>query len=336
MSTIDRSRILVGTCSWTDQALVASGWYPPGARSPEGRLRHYAARFPVVEADTTYYGLPAPHIGHQWAQRTPAGFTFDVKAFAPLTGHPVRAAMLPADLRPPGPVERRLTSAELPRELIGELWRRFAEGVRPLREAGRLGAVLVQFPPWLAPGPRGRARVAACRAYAGDLPLAVEFRHPGWFGHTELPGTLGLVRECGMALVAVDTSPRVPAAVPPVAEVTCPDLAVVRFHGRSAAWGRGSKEERFRHDYTSAELAPWAARVRRLARGAARVHVLFNNCCGRAAVTAAETMRTLLAATAATAAPSLPARNGAASLRQQGVERGGEGAQRRAGGRVRP
>src|SRR5690606_30325203 len=47
--------ILVGTCSWTDRALVGSGGYPAGRRSAEGRLRYYAERFPVVEVDASYY-----------------------------------------------------------------------------------------------------------------------------------------------------------------------------------------------------------------------------------------------------------------------------------------
>ncbi|MEV4441267.1 DUF72 domain-containing protein [Streptomyces sp. NPDC049577] len=290
------TEILVGTCSWTDPALVGSGWYPTAARGPEGRLRHYASRFPVVEVDATYYGLPSARNSRLWAERTPAGFLFDVKAFAPMTGHSTPVAALPADLRPTGPHRGRLAPGALPRGLLDELWRRFGEGLRPLRETGRLGTVLLQLPPWLRPVPRARAYLAACRERAGDeLPLAVEFRHPGWLAPAERPRTLETLRAHRMALVAVDTAQEVPNAIPPVTAVTRPGLAVVRFHGRSTAWGRGSKEERFRHRYTDAELSPWTERIRRLAEHAGQVHVLFNNCCADAAVDAAETMRRLLA-----------------------------------------
>ncbi|MFV8127461.1 DUF72 domain-containing protein [Streptomyces syringium] len=289
------AKILVGTCSWTDPSLVSSGWYPPGARDPEGRLRHYADRFPVVEVDATYYGLPSTRNSRLWAERTPRGFTFDVKAFAPLTGHAVRAGALPADLRPAGPAQRRLACADLPPGVTDELWERFTGALRPLREAGRLGSVLLQFPPWLRPGPEAHAHLAACRERAPALPLAVEFRHPAWLVPDELPRTLGVLRAHRMALVAVDTARTVPGALPPTDDVTHPGLAVVRFHGRSEAWGTGSKEDRFRHRYTVAELAPWTERIRRLARRAAEVHVLFNNCCADAAVSAAATMRHLLA-----------------------------------------
>lgn len=68
----------------------------------------------------------------------------------------------------------------------------------------------------------------------------------------------------------------------------------MRFHGRSASWGRGSKEERFRYDYRRAELTAWLPRLHALAEQVAELHVLLNNCCGAAAVQAAETMPGLL------------------------------------------
>src|SRR5438067_7208358 len=92
--------IRVGTASWTDRMLIKSGWYPPEANTPASRLRFYARQFPLVEADTTYYALPAEQTAATWAERTPAGFTFNVKAFSLFTHHPTRVAALPADLRP--------------------------------------------------------------------------------------------------------------------------------------------------------------------------------------------------------------------------------------------
>ena len=71
-------QILVGTASWTDKTLIASGWYPPEADTPEKRLRFYARQFPLVEVDATYYALPAEQTARSWAERTPAGFTFNV------------------------------------------------------------------------------------------------------------------------------------------------------------------------------------------------------------------------------------------------------------------
>jgi uncharacterized protein YecE (DUF72 family) len=276
--------ILVGTCSWTDRALVGSGWYPAGRRDAEGRLRHYAVHFPVVEADSTYYALPAERTSRLWAERTPDGFVFDVKAFSLLTGHPTRPAVLPPGL----PADVRSPKA------LDEVWRRFADGITPLREAGRLGAVLFQFPPWLRPGARAREFLAECATRTVGWPVCVEFRHPDWWRGEQERTTAALLRSYGFAAVAVDMEPSLPSAVPPVTPVTSPQLSVVRFHGRSPAWGTGSKEDRFRHEYTDDELREWLPRVRALAGRAERVHVLFNNCCADASVRAAARMRELL------------------------------------------
>lgn len=277
-------QIRVGTCSWTDRALVGSGWYPPGRRDAEGRLRHYAERFPVVEVDASYYALPGERNSRLWAERTPDGFVFDVKAFSLLTGHPTRQAVMPGGL----PAEHRDPA------VLDAVWARFAAGIEPLREAGRLGSVLFQFPPWFRPGQRAEAFLRDCAERTAGWPVAVEFRHPSWWEPEQTEATAGLLAGHGMAAVAVDMTQTLASSVPPVTPVTSPGLSVVRFHGRSTAWGTGSKEDRFRYAYDEDELAEWLPRVRRLAERTEQVHVLFNNCCGDAAVRGAETMTRLL------------------------------------------
>src|SRR5690348_18381778 len=91
-------QVRVGTASWTDRTLIESGWYPPEANNPEKRLRYYASQFPLVEGDATYYALPAEQTARAWAERTPAGFTFNVKAFSLFTQHPTPVRALPAHL----------------------------------------------------------------------------------------------------------------------------------------------------------------------------------------------------------------------------------------------
>ncbi|MFI6209409.1 DUF72 domain-containing protein [Streptomyces sp. NPDC051041] len=287
--------ILVGTCSWTDRALVGSGWYPAGRRDAEGRLRYYAERFGVVEVDASYYALPGARNSRLWVERTPAGFVFDVKAFSLLTGHPTRDAAMPRGLR----ADHRDPA------VLDEVWALFRAGIEPLREAGRLGSVLFQFPPWLRPGPRAEAFLAECAARTAGWPVAVEFRHPAWWTEERYEETCALLARHGMAAVAVDMAQTLPSSVPPVTPVTAPRLSVVRFHGRSPAWGTGSKEDRFRHEYREEELAEWVPRVRGLADRAEQVHVLFNNCCADAAVRAAGTMARLLGRDAA-APPAAP------------------------------
>ncbi|HLI23519.1 MAG TPA: DUF72 domain-containing protein, partial [Acidimicrobiales bacterium] len=146
-------RILVGTCSWTDKTLVKeTDWYPKKSMSAAERLAFYAARFPIAEADSTYYFPPAPALARGWAERTPAGFTMNVKAYSLLTGHPTRAQSLWPDIRdairPEHAGKGNVYPSHLDADAVEEAWDRFARALQPLRDAGKLGAVLMQYPEW--------------------------------------------------------------------------------------------------------------------------------------------------------------------------------------------
>ncbi|WP_128377391.1 DUF72 domain-containing protein [Streptomyces cavernae] len=283
--------VRVGTCSWTDRDLLSSGWYPPGCRDAEGRLRYYASRFPVVEVDAGYYALPGVRNSRLWTERTPNCFRFDVKAFSLLTGHPTPTDRLPVELRAAVAGRRR---AYDDRGLLDEVWARFATALEPLRAAGRLGSVLFQFPPWFTPGARAEALLRECRDRTDGWPVSAEFRDPSWWRADRADTTCALLTELEMSTVAVDMTQSLPTSMPPVTQVTSRRLALVRFHGRNEAWGTGSKEERFRHRYSECELEEWIPRIRVMAERADEVHVLFNNCCADAAVSSAESMRRLL------------------------------------------
>lgn len=269
--------IKVGTASWTHKSLLESGWYPPAANTPERRLAHYATQFPIVEVDSTYYALPAERTTTLWAARTPAGFTFNVKAFALLTGHPARVAALPKDLRPAS-AKPRVYPADLPPRLLEEIWSRFLAALDPLVAAGRLGALLFQFPPWFTAGPDARRTLLDVAARCRPLRVAVEFRHGSWFAGDDRDETLRFLREHDLPYVAVDMPQGHRSSVPPVAAATA-DLAVVRLHGRSDQWTSTDIDEKFAHFYSDAELAEWVPRLHTLAAQTDQTHVLFNNCC---------------------------------------------------------
>ena len=94
------SNILVGTASWTDATLIKSGrFYPPDAKSPEERLRFYASQFPIVEVDSSFYGMPSFNNAVLWVNRTPDHFTFDVKLFRAFTLHQTPLKALPSKVR---------------------------------------------------------------------------------------------------------------------------------------------------------------------------------------------------------------------------------------------
>lgn len=278
-------RILIGTASWTDKSLIEAGsFYPDKKMSAEARLRHYAGRFPAVEVDATYYGLPAARSAQLWSERTPEGFVFDVKAFRLFTGHQTPPAALPKDLREQLPP--RLAGAptvyyqDLPPEFVAELWRRFDEGLAPLRRAGRLGLVLFQFAPWFMRGRRSLEHILLCRERLAGVPLAVEFRHRSWFEGAHARQTLDFEREHGFAHVVVDEPQGSANCIPAVWQATAAD-AYVRLHGRNAAtWnlkGLASSAQRFDYLYADEELRQLAAHIVELSSLVERVHVYFNN-----------------------------------------------------------
>ena len=277
-------RILVGTCSWTDPTLIASGrFYPPGVSTAEARLRHYAEQFGIVEVDATYYAPPSVRNSELWAARTPPGFVFDVKAFAWLTGHAAAPDRLPDWLRNrlPDAVrgKRTVYATDVGERELELVWELHREALEPLAAAGKLGAVLFQFPPWFVPSREHRDYVRSLPTRLPGWPLAVEFRGGGWMDEDSAGRTLSLLEEVGLTYVAVDEPQGFANSTPPVSAATAP-LAMVRLHGRNAdTWEArtGASSDRFKYLYSDAELEEWVPRVRELADRAQNVHVLFNN-----------------------------------------------------------
>ena len=277
--------VLVGTASWTDKTLIACGrFYPPGAKTAEARLRYYAAQFPIVEVDSSYYAMPAPATAQLWAERTPEGFVMNVKAFRLFTGHQTEPHVLHKDLQLAmgGSLPPRFFYRDLPAELIDELWKRFRGCLLPLQAAGRLGLVHFQFPPWVVAGGAGRAQVEHCVQRMSGFDLGVEFRHGSWFeGAAEQRQTLAFLRELGVAHTVVDGPQGFSNSVPDLWEVTHPRYALLRLHGRNrGTWnvkGQTSASDRFNYDYPDAELAEMVPKIGRLALTAMQTHVIFNN-----------------------------------------------------------
>jgi uncharacterized protein YecE (DUF72 family) len=273
-------QVRVGTASWTDRTLIASGWYPPEADTPEKRLRYYARQFPLVEVDATYYALPAAATAQAWAARTPNGFTFNVKAFSLLTHHPTPVAALPKDLRPAAEKtgKDRIYLKDLDPAVTGRVWERFLSALDPLRAERKLGAILLQFPPWFPISKARKDYIVACAERAAPDRVCIEFRNRTWMTPENQEETLGFLAAHRLPYVCVDMPQGHRDSIPPVLAATAPDLAVVRLHGHSPNWDSRDIHERFGYRYTQTELADWAAKVRALARDTGQTHVLFNNC----------------------------------------------------------
>jgi uncharacterized protein YecE (DUF72 family) len=272
-------QIRVGTAGWTDKSLIDSGWYPPDATTPEKRLRYYATQFPLVEVDSAYYALPAERTAAAWAARTPAGFTFNIKAFSLFTQHPTRVRALPVDLREAAGQagKERVYLKDVAPEVADQAWDRFLAALEPLRQAGQLGAILLQFPPWFPISRSNKQYIEACADRIAPRRACVEFRNHTWMTPDNQKETLDFLAARRLPYVCVDMPQGYPSSIPPVLAATS-DLAVVRLHGHSGNWESNDIQRRFRYRYSDEEITQWAGRVSQLAEDAAETHVVFNNC----------------------------------------------------------
>ncbi len=271
--------IRIGTCSWADEAL--SKWFYPPKLPAKERLAWYAHHFDTVEVDSTFYRLPAESAVGGWAERTPSDFTMHVKAFGLMTRHPVKAEAIPPDLREEMPVDERGRVDRPPRELRGEIFRRFLAALEPLHAVGKLGGILFQLPPYVVHKDSSLEYLEWAREQLEGYEMLVEFRHRSWLDDEHRADSLAFLERIGAGYVVVD-APRSETArnlVPTVVATTSP-MAYVRFHGRNlATWNKrgGSAAERFDYLYSDEELAEWGEPLRELAERAEQAFAFFNN-----------------------------------------------------------
>ena len=293
------SEIRVGTASWTDPTMVRGNvFYPRGMSSAEQRLRYYAEQFSVVEVDSSYYSLPARANARLWADRTPPHFSFHLKAHALMTGQPTEVARLPEaliDALPRGVAGKaRVYAKDLPLELVDAVWDEFLDATTPLRESGKLGGILLQYPRWFLPTPANKDLLAESAARLAGIPATVELRNRLWFKNEQATGwTLDMLRDLGLGHVIVDGPQGLESSVPAVAAVTTPELAMVRLHGRRVATWEAPKVptvERYRYLYSLQELDAAMPLIESAAAEATRTIVFFNNCYGNYGATNAREM----------------------------------------------
>ncbi|HSC90658.1 MAG TPA: DUF72 domain-containing protein [Gaiellaceae bacterium] len=270
--------IRIGTCSFADEALTKV-FYPPGVRTGSERLAYYATVFDTVEVDSTFYRLQPPETVAKWADAVPNGFVFHVKAFGPMTRHGVKHEVLPPELQQALKPDERGRVERMPREARAVVFRAFREMVEPLREAGKLGSILLQLAPYVVVKPRSLEYLEWARAQLEGYDAVVEFRHRSWFEDEHRADTLAFLDEHGYGNVVVD-APRSEAKnlIPTVVALTSP-TAYVRFHGRNAkTWNvrGGTAADRFDYLYPEDELEEWVEPMRGLAQRAEQAYALMN------------------------------------------------------------
>jgi uncharacterized protein YecE (DUF72 family) len=270
--------VRIGTCSWADEAL-SKHWYPPGT-PPRERLAYYAERFSTVEVDSTFYRVPTEQMVRGWADRTPDGFVMHVKAFGLMTRHPVRLEQVPPDLRDGLPVDDRGRVDRPSREARAAVFKEFLDALAPLRDAGKLGGLLFQMPPYVTWKASSLDYLEWAREQIGDDAFLFEPRHRSWYAEDTRDELLRWLEARRMTWVVVD-APKVDAGnVPATLVAATTPLAYVRFHGRNAGtWNSrgGSAATRFDYLYSEDELREWVGPLRELAGEAEEAYAFFNN-----------------------------------------------------------
>ena len=252
--------VRVGTSGWNYPSGKGTwnGLFYPKTRSKRAgtdrfdELRFYAEHFDTVEVNTTFYGQPRVEVTRGWAERTPAGFDFSLKLYQKFT-HPkmFRDAALRSAPGAGGALLDLL--AQVTQSDIDE----FRAGVDPLASAGKLGALLAQFPPSFKDSPQTREYLGQLLRAFGAYPVAVELRHKSW--SDAIGETLSLLNGFGAAWVQIDE----PKFRFSIRQNYLPNVAsfyYMRLHGRNAAqwWKHDKSEDRYNYLYNAGELQEFA------------------------------------------------------------------------------
>jgi uncharacterized protein YecE (DUF72 family) len=263
------SSIRIGTSGWSYPSGKGTWngiFYPvqPGRR-PRGsgkfdELRFYAEHFDTVEVNSTFYRVPAPATARAWAERTPPGFEFSLKLFQKFT-HPGMFAKATGQ-----------DPFDLGRKDVDE----FRTALEPLASAGKLGALLAQFPASFKNEPDSRGYLEWLLEQFREYPLAVELRHRGW--SDDPVETLQMLGAFGAAWAQID-EPKFRFSIRQNLLPNVKTFYYLRLHGRNAAqwWTHDASEDRYNYLYTAEELAPFAEAAEEASRQVRKAYLYTNN-----------------------------------------------------------
>ncbi|RED51709.1 DUF72 domain-containing protein [Cohnella lupini] len=263
--------IKIGLAGWGDHDSL----YPPGTAAKD-KLRAYGAHFGIVELDSAFYAVQPKERMARYAEETPEGFGFVVKAYQGITGHLRGKPYYDND---------------------DDMYAAFRESLEPVMEAGKLTAALLQYPPWFDCTKENVKILRETKKRLDGFPCALEFRHQSWFAPEFRDKTLSFMREEGWIHSVCDEPQAGLGSIPTVLEATTQPFTLVRMHGRNVGgWNQSGaanwREVRYLYDYSSEELNEWKDRIQLLLRQSATVGVIFNNNSGgHAAGNAKQLMR---------------------------------------------
>ena len=265
--------IRIGTSGWnypTGKGTWNGIFYPEGAKSRKSKsskqnggfddLAFYAEHFDTVEVNSSFYGVPAIETTKGWARRTPANFEFSLKLYQKFT-HP--EMFLKATGKDP---------ADLDRKDVDE----FRAAIDPLARAGKLGALLAQFPASFKNEPDARGYLEWLLEAFRDYQVAVELRHRSF--SDEPVETLQLLGAHGAALVQID-EPKFRFSIRQNRLANVKTFYYMRLHGRNAQqwWSHEKSEDRYNYLYSASELEPIVEDVEEASRDVKKTYLYANN-----------------------------------------------------------
>jgi uncharacterized protein YecE (DUF72 family) len=224
--------------------------------------------------NNTFYGQPRAEVTRGWAERTPDGFDFSVKLFQKFT-HPRMyterlAKTLPSDARASTDALQALVdvnAADLDE---------FRRGIEPLASAGKLGALLAQFPPSFKDSPESRAYVERLLRAFREYPIAIELRHKSW--SDRIGETLALLNAFRAAWVQID-EPKFRFSIRQNYLPNVEGFYYMRLHGRNAKawWTHAKSEDRYDYLYSAGELKEFSETADAAKRLVKKLYLYTNN-----------------------------------------------------------
>jgi uncharacterized protein YecE (DUF72 family) len=270
-------RIRVGTSGWSypSGAGTWNGIFYPGKKSKGfNELAFYAQHFDTVEVNSSFYRVPAIKTTTEWAKRTPKDFEFSLKLFQKFT-HP--EMFLKATGQDPSDVDRKDVDA-------------FRAALDPIAAAGKLGALLAQFPASFKNEPGSRDYLAWLLHAFRDYPVAVELRHRSF--SDDPVETMNLLSEYGAALVQID-EPKFKTSIRQNRKANVKTFFYLRLHGRNAAqwWKHDKSEDRYNYLYSAEELEPIVEEVEEASQRVKKAYLYANNHFSAKSVATAATIK---------------------------------------------
>ena len=261
--------IRVGTSGWNYPSGTGTWngiFYPlQPARRPTGskkfdELRFYAEHFDTVEINSTFYRVPTVATAKSWAERTPRNFEFSVKLYQKFTHPKMFEKATGGD------------ASTLGQKDVDE-WR---AALDPIAQAGKLGALLAQFPASFKNEPESRAYLEILLQHFRDYRVAVELRHKSW---SDQPvETLQMLGEHGAAWTQID-EPKFRLSIRQNLLPNVRTFYYLRLHGRNAAqwWSHENSEDRYNYLYSAGELKPFAEAAKRASEKVEKAYLYANN-----------------------------------------------------------